>query len=59
VHPLFEADCGVVSRRFLRWTGVVAVIEWGSEDWGGNVHYAANGSWVVDRHGDDSDDPDQ
>lgn len=29
------------------------MIEWGSENWGGNVHYAANGSWVTDRHGDD------
>jgi hypothetical protein len=24
------------------------MIEWGSENWGGNVHYAANGSWAVD-----------
>jgi hypothetical protein len=29
------------------------MIEWGSPNWGGNVHYAANGSWVSDRHGDE------
>jgi hypothetical protein len=29
------------------------MIEWGSPNWGGNVHHAANGSWVIDRHGDD------
>jgi hypothetical protein len=34
---------------------VVTMIEWGSDSWGGNVHYAENGSWVTDRHGDDSD----
>jgi hypothetical protein len=32
---------------------VITVIEWGSENWGGNVHYASNGSWVTDKHGDD------
>lgn len=32
---------------------VDTMIEWGSENWGGNVHLAANGSWVVDRHGDE------
>ena len=30
------------------------MIEWGSDNRGGNVHYAANGSWVTDRHGDDA-----
>ena len=30
------------------------MIEWGSANWGNNVHYADNGSWVTDRHGDDS-----
>lgn len=34
------------------------MIEWGSPNWGGNVHLAPNGSWVVDRHGDETDDPD-
>jgi hypothetical protein len=24
------------------------MIEWGSENWGGNVHCAENGSWAVD-----------
>jgi hypothetical protein len=24
------------------------MIEWGSENWGGNVHQAANGSWSVE-----------
>jgi hypothetical protein len=31
------------------------MIDWDSEDWGGKVHYASNGSWVTDKHGDDSD----
>ncbi len=32
------------------------MIEWGSENWGGNVHYASDGSWVSDRHDEDPDD---
>jgi hypothetical protein len=32
---------------------VAAMIEWGSEDWGGNVHHASNGSWTVE--GEESD----
>lgn len=35
------------------------MIEWGSANWGDNVHYAANGSWVTDRHGDDAATPDE
>ena len=35
------------------------MIEWGSDNWGGNVHHAANGSWVVDRHGDDAANADE
>lgn len=31
------------------------MIDWDSEDWGGKVHYASNGSWVTDRHGEESD----
>ena len=26
------------------------MIDWDSPSWGGNVHYAENGSWVLDRH---------
>ena len=26
------------------------MIDWNSEDWGGKVHLAANGSWVADKH---------
>jgi hypothetical protein len=26
------------------------MIEWGSPDWGGQVHEADNGSWVGDKH---------
>jgi len=29
------------------------MIDWDSEEWGGGVTYAANGSWVVDKHGGD------
>lgn len=31
------------------------MIEWGSPDWGGRVHYAENGSWVRDKHDKDAD----
>jgi hypothetical protein len=30
------------------------MIDWNSEDWGGGVTYAANGSWVTDKHGDEA-----
>jgi hypothetical protein len=26
------------------------MIDWDSDDWGGRVTYASDGSWVVDRH---------
>jgi hypothetical protein len=29
------------------------MIDWDSDDWGNRVTYAANGSWVADKHGDD------
>lgn len=29
------------------------MIEWGSPNWGGGVHYAENGSWVGDKHDKD------
>jgi hypothetical protein len=31
------------------------MIEWGSPNWGGNVHLASNGSWVPDQHSDEDD----
>lgn len=34
------------------------MIEWGSDSWGGNVHYASNGSWVTDKRGTDATDAD-
>ncbi len=30
------------------------MIDWNSETWGGRVHYASDGSWVTDKHDDDS-----
>jgi len=30
------------------------MIDWNSEDWGGRVHLASDGSWVADKHGDDA-----
>jgi hypothetical protein len=33
------------------------MIDWDSDTWGNGVTYAANGSWVTDKHG--SDDTDQ
>jgi hypothetical protein len=32
---------------------VDTMIDWNSEDWGGHVHLASNGSWVSDKHGDE------
>jgi hypothetical protein len=31
------------------------MIDWNSETWGGGVTLAENGSWVVDRHGEETD----
>ena len=31
------------------------MIDWNSENWGGGVTFAANGSWVTDKHGDEAD----
>ena len=28
------------------------MIDWDSENWGNGVHFAADGSWVTDKHGD-------
>jgi hypothetical protein len=32
------------------------MIDWDSDTWGGGVTYAANGSWVPDKHVDDAAD---
>jgi hypothetical protein len=34
------------------------MIDWDSEDWGGRVHLASNGSWVTDKHGEEPRDQD-
>ena len=34
---------------------VVRMVDWDSESWGGTVHLAADGSWVPDRHGVETD----
>lgn len=34
------------------------MIELGPATWGGNVHSASNGSWVTDKHGNDTADAD-
>lgn len=34
------------------------MINWDDENWGGRVTYAANGSWVPDKH-DVEDEPEQ
>lgn len=31
------------------------MIDWDSDSWGNKVHYATNGSWVADKHGDDGE----
>jgi hypothetical protein len=35
-------------------SGRKQMIDWSSDDWGGGVTYAANGSWVNDKHDDES-----
>jgi len=35
--------------------GSKAMIDWNSESWGGGVTYASDGSWVADKHDDESD----
>lgn len=30
------------------------MIDWNSDSWGGTVHLASNGSWVADKHGDET-----
>jgi hypothetical protein len=30
------------------------MIDWNSEDWGNRVHECSHGSWVSDKHGDDT-----
>jgi len=34
------------------------MVDWDSDDWGGAVHLAANGSWVVDTHAHDGEQQD-
>ena len=36
----------------------MTMIDWESETWGGGVTLAENGSWVGDRHDDDTDSAD-
>lgn len=31
------------------------MVDWDSDNWGGTVHLAANGSWVADKHASDRD----
>jgi len=31
------------------------MIDWNSDNWGNKVHYCSNGSWVADKHGDESE----
>jgi hypothetical protein len=32
------------------------MIDWDSDSWGSGITYAADGSWVADRHGDEDTD---
>jgi hypothetical protein len=31
------------------------MIDWDSDDWGNRVTFAADGSWVTDKHGNDTE----
>jgi hypothetical protein len=56
--PRYLPGCaGIAERRTLvsgsgRSKGQ-EMIDWDSDHWGNGVTYAANGSWVTDKHGDD------
>lgn len=41
-----------INQSFTR-EEVFTMIDWESDSWGGNIHFASNGSWVADRHDDD------
>ena len=32
----------------------MTMIDWNAEEWGNKVHLSDNGSWVPDRHDDES-----
>jgi hypothetical protein len=49
VRALQSADQGSVGWRPKGRT----MIDWDSETWGNVVNFAANGSWVTDKHGDE------
>ena len=35
------------------------MINWDSDNWGGRVHFASDGSWVADKHGDEGEHQEQ
>lgn len=35
------------------------MIDWESDNWGNRVHHCSHGSWVTDKHGDESDHEEQ
>jgi hypothetical protein len=51
--------CGHHRRRMLglsRWDRKArTMIDWDSDDWGNRVTFAADGSWVADKHGNDAE----
>ena len=48
IHVTFAQMARLFYKGFQREDR--AMIEWGSANWGGHVHYASNGSWVGDKH---------
>lgn len=44
-------------HNWLDGRDVFTMIDWESDEWGNRVHLASNGSWVSDRHGDESSSP--
>jgi hypothetical protein len=37
----------------------MTMIDWDSHTWGNQVHYASDGSWVADKHGDEDEQQEQ
>ena len=54
---MFARMCGRGYQQTLGSVGCrskgTVMIDWDSENWGNGVHFAADGSWVTDKHGDD------
>jgi hypothetical protein len=52
VRAPLSADAGAQSLEERK---ARTMIDWDSDDWGNRVTFAADGSWVADKHGNDAE----